>query len=153
MADSDVRLDSLLERLRSGGGRVTEPRRAVLEVLLDTVDEHLSVEALAELVHERRPDVHRSTVYRTLEAFEDANLVQHVHLGHSPSTYHLADEPHHHAVCDTCGTVVHLPPDTFEPVVRRLRADYSFEPSPYHFAIPGRCHRCRSEQVSAPASG
>src|SRR6185503_7582964 len=83
----DARLEELLDRLRTGGGRVTEPRRAVLEVLLDTIDEHLSVEELAELVHRRRPDVHRSTVYRTLEAFEEANLVQHVHLGHSPSTY------------------------------------------------------------------
>jgi Fur family ferric uptake transcriptional regulator len=143
VAVSEVRLHELLARLRAQGGRVTEPRRAVLEVLLDTEDAHLSVEELAELVHQRRPDVHRSTVYRTLEAFEEANLVQHVHLGHSPSAYHLADEPHHHAVCESCGTVIHLPPDTFEPLARRLRAEHGFEPNPYHFAIPGRCAACR----------
>ncbi len=147
MSVSEGRLDVLLSRIRAQGGRVTEPRRAVLEVLLETIDEHLSVEELAELVHERRPDVHRSTVYRTLEAFEEANLVQHVHLGHSPSTYHLADEPHHHAVCNSCGTVFHLPPDTFESVNQQLRSDYGFEPNPYHFAIPGRCSNCRGRKT------
>jgi Fur family transcriptional regulator, ferric uptake regulator len=152
MAVDDARLEELLGRLRDGGGRITEPRRAVLEVLLDTIDEHLSVEELAELVHRRRPDVHRSTVYRTLEAFEVANLVQHVHLGHSPSTYHLADQPHHHAVCDTCGTVIHLPDETFEPVAERLRRDFGFVPSPHHFAIPGRCATCL-ESNRDPGSG
>ncbi len=145
MVVSDARLEELLGRLRARGARVTEPRRAVLEVLVATADEHLSVEELAELVHERRPDVHRSTVYRTLEAFEEVDLVQHVHLGHSPSTYHLADQPHHHAVCESCGSVIHLPADTFEPVARRLSADHGFEPNPYHFAIPGRCRECRAD--------
>ena len=58
---------------------------------------------------DRRPDVHRSTVYRTLEAFEEANLVQHVHLGHSPPPTTSPTSPTITRCATSCGTVIHLP--------------------------------------------
>ncbi len=140
----DGRLEAALELLRARGGRVTSARRAVLSALLDH-EEHAGAEALAEVVHASHPDVHLSTVYRTLDAFEQLGVVTHVHLGHGRAVYHLTDEIHHHAVCERCGSVVQLPLALFAQLHDRLRDDFGFEVDAHHFALAGHCARCLAE--------
>jgi Fe2+ or Zn2+ uptake regulation protein len=138
-----VTLDALLEHVRAGGARVTTARRAVLAVLVAPDADHLTAEEVAARVQTEHPDIHLSTVYRTLESLEEMDLVTHVHLGHGPSTYHLAGRPHHHAVCQVCGRVVELPSDTLKALDRRLRHDHDFALDVQHFALVGRCATCR----------
>ena len=135
------RLDHFLELLRDSGARVTTARRAVLTVLLEA-DGHLRAEDLADRVQRLHPDVHLSTIYRALEAFEELGVVAHVHLGHGPSTYHLSEELHHHAVCDVCGAVLELPADLLAAVGEQLRRDHGFVMDAHHFALAGRCAAC-----------
>jgi Fur family transcriptional regulator, ferric uptake regulator len=137
-----VTIDAVLELVRRRGGRVTEARRAVVAALVDGRHEHLTAELVAGRVQESQPDVHLSTVYRTLDSLEALGVVSHVHLGHGPSTYHLDTEPHHHAACDTCGTIVHLPGDLYDEVVARVRAETGFVATPPHFSLTGRCPAC-----------
>ena len=144
MTTGEERLERILELLRGRGGRVTSARRAVLSALLDH-REHASAEALAEVVHASHPDVHLSTVYRALDAFERLGVVTHVHLGHGRAVYHLTDEMHHHAVCERCGTVVQLPLALFAQLHRRLVDDFGFAVDAHHFAIVGHCARCLAE--------
>jgi Fur family ferric uptake transcriptional regulator len=93
-------------------------------------------------VRARHPEVHLSTVYRSLDAFERLGVVTHVHLGHGRATYHLAEELHHHAVCEGCGAVVELPDDLLGAVVHRVRGEFGFEVDAHHFALSGRCAAC-----------
>ena len=137
-------LDDLLDQLRHRGDRVTVARRAVLEALLDDPESHLTADALAERIQRRHPDVHLSTVYRTVEFLTQAGILTEVHVGHGPSSYHFAADSHHHAVCDRCGAEVELPADLFLPVTTRLRRDYGFEADPSHLTIAGRCAACRA---------
>ena len=135
------RLERVLADLRSRGGRVTTARRAVLDTLLDH-REHITADELASAVQHRHPDVHLSTVYRALDAFEKLGVVTHVHLGHGRAIYHLTDEIHHHAVCEACGAVVELPADVFDELQRRLQRDHGFRADAHHFALVGRCAAC-----------
>lgn len=105
-------------------------------------DDHLSADDLASLVQRAHPGIHRATVYRSLEALEGAGLVEHVHLGHGRSVYHLADDLHQHLVCEVCGAVEEAPADLLAAVARRLRRERGFVMRPYHFAVLGRCSRC-----------
>ena len=134
-------LDEALAGLRRRGARVTTARRAVLATLLAS-EGHASAEDLADAVQADHPDVHLSTVYRTLDAFEQLGVVAHVHLGHGRATYHLAEELHHHAVCDRCGAVLQLPLALFEDVAGRLLDEHGFVAEPHHFAVVGRCREC-----------
>jgi Fur family transcriptional regulator, ferric uptake regulator len=144
-------VDEVLDLVRRRGGRVTGSRRAVITALLRGRGEHLTAEDVAARVQTTHPDVHLSTVYRTLEALEELGVASHVHLGHGPSTYHLAVERHHHAVCDGCGDVVELPADLFDEVAERVGATTGFVIDPAHFALPGRCRACAEGAV--PPSG
>jgi len=133
----------VLEELRSSGVRITAPRRAVVTALVDA-DDHLTADELAARVAAAEPDVHLSTVYRTLDALERTGVVTHVHLGHGRAVYHLTDRLHQHAVCEDCGAVVELPDDVLRDVQTRLRRETGFEVDPHHFALVGRCRHCAS---------
>ncbi|HZQ86708.1 MAG TPA: Fur family transcriptional regulator [Acidimicrobiales bacterium] len=143
MADS---VDELLDALRAAGGRVTAPRRAVVSALVDAPG-HVTAEELTALVRAKHPDVAESTVYRILDELERLELVVHVHLGHGPASYHLAQTPHAHLVCTTCNKVVEIPIARFARLTRQLESDHGFVPDYAHFAIVGRCEVCREPAV------
>ena len=135
---STARLDRILALMKADGGRVTTARRALVTALLDA-DHHPTADDLASAVQDAHPDVHRSTIYRTLDALEKMGVVDHVHLGHGRAVYHLADEAHHHLVCEVCGHVVEVPEELFEDLAGRLHSQYGFTIRPRHFAVVGRC--------------
>jgi Fur family ferric uptake transcriptional regulator len=135
-------VDALITRLRGSGGRVTTARRAVLEAIVDAGSAHLTAEEVAASVHRSTPEVHLSTVYRTLESLEQLGLLRQARLGAGPVSYHLAVDEHHHAVCTVCGRVIQLSAATLAPVTRRLAKDHDFVADPHHLTITGHCAGC-----------
>lgn len=135
-------IDDVFARVREAGGRVTSAKRAVVTVVSSNADAHLTAEQIAERVIRQLPDTHLSTVYRILNDLETLGIVRHVHLGHGPSTYHLAADHHHHAVCESCGAVVELPADLYDDVAARISSDHGFALDVPHFALAGRCRSC-----------
>ena len=140
----EVRLTRLLDQVRQEGGRMTKARRALLRSLVDA-NGHLTADDLAAMVQVRHPDVHRSTIYRSLDALEHLGLVDHVHLGHGRAVYHLSDDDHQHLVCDNCGSVAEVPESLFVPLGRALLREYGFSVRSKHFAVLGRCSKCSSK--------
>lgn len=141
-AGTSAATHQVLETLRTAGCRVTVPRRAVVETLVDAGRDHITAEELATRVRHRYPDIHRATVYRTLEKLQDAGVITHVHLGHGPSTFHLGEASHHHAVCTSCGTMVELPTDALEPVSEQLKREHGWQLTQQHFALSALCPKC-----------
>ena len=135
------RLQRILDELRRGGGRVTTARRALVQALVEA-DAHVTADDLAQAVQRAHPDVHLSTIYRTLEALERRGVIDHVHLGHGRAVYHLSDEAHQHLVCEVCGSVIEVPDRLFADLAHDLRRDYGFTIRPNHFAVLGRCEAC-----------
>jgi Fe2+ or Zn2+ uptake regulation protein len=138
----------VLARLREAGGRVTTTRRLVVRALIEA-DSHLTADDLAAVVRAAHPEVHLSTVYRTLETLEALGFVEHTHVGHSPAVYHVGDA-HQHLVCEQCGAIFDLDASRVEPLREELRERFGFELHVGHFALLGRCRRCAA---SARRSG
>jgi Fur family ferric uptake transcriptional regulator len=88
------------------------------------------------------PDGHISTVYRNLEELERLAVVTHVHLGHGPATYHLAQTTHSHLVCEECGAVIEVGDGLFASLAAMTLREYGFTIDPHHFATRGRCRDC-----------
>lgn len=141
MNGSPPSAEQILSLLRARGDRITAARRAVVEALL-AGDHHVTADEIVARVSSDHPEVHRATVYRTLDRLGEVGVITHVHLGHGPSTFHLNDRPHHHAVCSTCGTVVEVPLAALDDLAARLRAEHGFELSAQHFALSGHCRSC-----------
>ena len=69
------------------------------------------------------PDVHVSTVYRTLGLLEEIGAVRHVHLSHGPALYEsAASDEVRHLVCEVCGRHVAVPSKAFAALRKRLDA-------------------------------
>jgi Fur family transcriptional regulator, ferric uptake regulator len=126
-----------LQALRADGRRVTTARRLVLEVLARTT-EHLTADDLANRIHDAHPEIHLSTVYRTLDSLSEWGLVEHVHQPHGASFFHLAGA-HHHLVCDECGRIGDVPTGEFASLDAHLREEYAVELHVGHVALVGRC--------------
>jgi Fur family ferric uptake transcriptional regulator len=136
-----------LDLLRAEGRRVTTARRTIIE-LLGGADDHLTADDIARRVHYAHPEIHVSTVYRTLESLETWGLVEHVHRGHGASFFHLA-ESHPHLVCERCGRVFDVPAYEFSALVCRVREVYGFDLDIAHNALMGICSDHRAGEVSA----
>ena len=98
-------LDQLIEGLRKAHLRVTEPRIAILEVLLH---EHgpFTVEAIHNQVTQHVCDL--ATIYRSLSSLEKAGLLRRCEFGDGTARYELSfkeSHHHHHLICRVCKKV------------------------------------------------
>ena len=145
-APESARVGRAVDRLRSAGERLTPARYAVLRVVdaADRADEHLTAEEIGARVADLEPAVHRATVYRTLTSLTDIGVLSHVHLGGAATVYHAAEHSsrHGHVQCHVCGRVLDVPPDVFDAVSDRLRAELGFVLDTGHAALLGTCRDC-----------
>ncbi|HEY5032877.1 MAG TPA: Fur family transcriptional regulator [Actinomycetes bacterium] len=131
----------LREQLHRRGLRVTPQRQLVLEAI-DRLG-HATPDAVCSEVQSVASGVNLSTIYRTLELFEQLGIVRHAHLGTGSPTYHSAAAAAHlHLVCDGCGSVAEADVEVATDLVGRLRASHGFSPDVEHMAISGRCAHC-----------
>ncbi|MGC8464408.1 MAG: Fur family transcriptional regulator [Acidimicrobiales bacterium] len=129
--------------LKAAGLKVTIARRAVLDALIESPG-HLTAEDLLEIVTKTYPEIHISTIYRTLDTLESTRVVDHVHLGHGRAVYHLASNSHQHLVCEHCGLVLQVPDETIDAFASAIDRDYGFALRRNHFAVIGTCRTCRA---------
>jgi Fur family ferric uptake transcriptional regulator len=147
--DVDERVETILDALRGRGGRITIGRRAIVRALYTADDHHVTADDVAAIVQAHHPDVHLSTVYRTLEALVELGVVDRIALGEqSRVVYHLADHAHHHLVCERCGTVVEVPEQVAAGLARRISKRYGFTVARSRLAIRGRCHDCSTANAT-----
>jgi Fur family ferric uptake transcriptional regulator len=99
-----VQLASAIETLRANGQRITEPRRAVLNILT-----HEHGPFTAEELHRRLTagECDLVTVYRVIAALEDLNLVRRCDFGDGAYRYEFntGEKHHHHIICRSCQSV------------------------------------------------
>jgi Fur family ferric uptake transcriptional regulator len=144
-------LRGVLALVREKGGRITTTRRAIVAALLDADDHHVTAQLLAERVQVGNPDIHASTVYRTLDTLTELGVVEHTHLGHGATVYHLTDRRHQHLVCESCGAITEVPLAVFDPLVEVLRDSYAFRLRPEHVALSGVCANCAGSDLDRGA--
>src|SRR4051794_12709073 len=131
------------EALRREGGRLTLPRRLVLEALF-AADGLVPAEHIAAGA-DTGVEIELTSVYRNLERLEELGVVRHVHLGHGPGLYGLVGTgEHEYLLCEACGSVTAADPAQPDPARRAIHADFGFEARFTHFPIHGLCAGCRA---------
>ncbi len=88
--------------LRAAGLRVTRPRIAVLDVLVE--HPHATADLIANEVRAKLGAVSKQAVYDVLAACTDAGLVRRIEPAGSPALFETrTGDNHHHLVCRVCG--------------------------------------------------
>lgn len=131
------------------GLKRSEQREAILEVFLRT-ENHLSVEDLLQLVQKRRPDVGRTTVYRTLKLLSAAGLARELHLdGETRFERDWNREHHDHFICRACGDIFEFKSDEIEKLQEEIAERIGFEIDGHRHHIYGLCRRCQAKAAAS----
>ncbi len=143
------RRESLSERMRAKGLRLTAKRRIVAH-LLESARTHLDAEAVYRLARRRDPKIHRATVYRTLNTLKNLGLIDELDLMHvssdrhyyeiRPSTFHI------HLICRKCGSVQEPTGSWWQEMRSRVYDETGFKPDTVRLEIGGLCSACRSKR-------
>jgi Fur family transcriptional regulator, ferric uptake regulator len=135
-------LNDALTAVRACGLRLSAARRLVLQGLA-VADGPMSAEQVAAGVGGRVPPSDLASVYRNLDTLERAGIVQHVHLGHSPSLWALADdEALEYLACERCGDYRSVPAHELDAVRVYIRRTFGYTVSFGHFPLVGLCGPC-----------
>lgn len=139
--------EQIADLLRASGLRRMASRIAVLTVL-EPVDSHLSVAQIHQRLaatapaQSQLPDL--ATVYRTVTTLVDHGVLHALTLGDGVTTYGLATNPHHHAVCTRCGTIIEVPAQRLASALECARVGSSFALSEQAgLTLHGLCPRCQ----------
>ena len=99
--DKQPSFEETISVLRRDGLRVTNQRRSILRLLVDA-GQPLSAEDIHSRIEPGSSDL--VTVYRNLEAFEQAGIVQRVVMEKGRHLFELVQENHHHhhIICRKC---------------------------------------------------
>ncbi len=135
MAFADV--DAVAEALRRRGGRLTAPRRRVIEALF-AAEGPIAAERIAQ-----GRALELTSVYRTLESLEQMGVVAHVHLGHGPGLYGLTGgTEREYLVCERCNAVKSVPATQLDAVRAQIAVAFGYRARFGHFPIVGLCPAC-----------
>ena len=136
-------LQVLIDQARQHGVRMTRQRAVILQALCE-LDGHGSAEEVYKRATLHQRDVDLSTVYRTLERLRDLRILSQTDLGRGHAEYEVvADQPHHHLICQGCGQVMDIDYTYLATAAKTIRRDFGFEPIFDHFAIFGWCRECK----------
>jgi len=106
------RAERMLADLKSAGLKLTPQRIAIVREIADDFS-HPTAQALFERLRPSFPTMSFATVYNTLDALAACGLTGSLNLGGDSRAVRFDPntDPHHHAVCDACGTVVDITVD------------------------------------------
>lgn len=133
----------LIQHLHDRGLRLTPQRELVLSVM-HQIEAPSTAEEIYERVHVVSSSVNISTVYRTLDLFQEFKLVSVFDPGDGKRRYeHLGVEaPRHHLVCQSCGKVIQVTLEELQSLAESLVETYGFVIDPAGLTIPGLCATC-----------
>jgi Fur family peroxide stress response transcriptional regulator len=149
--DGRERAARMLQDLKRAGLKMTPQRIAIVRLFADD-ESHPTAQALFERLRPEFPSMSFATVYNTLDALADAGLSNTLRLG-SAARFDPNTTPHHHAVCERCGSVRDVPAHSLAPqraASRRVsRVAPGFRVRSIERVYRGLCGACASHEESS----
>src|SRR5712692_7203188 len=129
--------------LRALGYRKTPQRLLILSVL-QGAQTRLTIWQILERVHEQSPGVSSSTLYRSLEILEAANLVRGTLLPGEGVTYQAvgACGEEHYLVCQRCHRIISFASDLLPALAQQLEERQRFHAVKTAIIATGYCDEC-----------
>ncbi|MDQ8202099.1 Fur family transcriptional regulator [Pelagicoccus sp. SDUM812003] len=141
MSCENEHFDAAISSLKRERYRITEPRKALLRLLVDS-ERPLS----AEEAHDRlgSSDYDLVTVYRNLETFETAGIATRILTESGKSLFELnrSEHHHHHIICRKCHRAERLDHCEIEKL-ETLATKLGFTEVTHVLELYGVCDDCR----------
>lgn len=128
--------------LRDNGLKITKGRISVLEALFNN-GKGISADYIYEQCRKNGENFNLSTIYRTLEVFEEKGLIDKFDLGDGKYNYIMKENGHKHVLkCSLCLKEVEIdcPMTQIELMIKNKTG---FLPMEHELKIKGICEQCK----------
>lgn len=145
---STGRLEAELEKR---GIRMTRQRRVIVRVV-DSAQRHLDADEILERAHKLDPEVHRVTVYRTIDLLKRHGLIDELDLLHLRGDRHYYEShgprDHIHVACLRCGKVREFESALYEKLKNQIERDCGIRIQVSRTEVGGYCNACLAQKSS-----
>lgn len=126
--------------LKKAGLKVTSPRLKILGLLQQPDNQHVSAEDVYKVLLDDGEDIGLATVYRVLNQFEDAGIIERHHFEGNKSVFELSEKDHHdHLVCLKCGRVIEFEDELIEKRQESIAQQYNMRLTNHSLYLYGEC--------------
>ena len=135
--------------MAAAGYRLTEPRRAVAE-LIAAREGHFAAADLIEDARIRRLGIGRATIFRVLDLLTELEVLERVDLPSGEHAY-VPCRPrrhHHHIICERCGRVADVGDQGILSTVGDIERRTGWRIASHRLELYGRCPHCRDIAAS-----
>jgi Fe2+ or Zn2+ uptake regulation protein len=144
-----VELTPLLAAMDRAGYRLTNPRRALAQLVADQ-DGHFTAADLVAQGRSRRLGIGRATIFRTLEVMTEVGVVERLDLPNGEHAY-VGCEPvhHHHVICARCARTTKVEDCGMSVVAREVARRTGYRIDEHRLELFGLCPACQRATVLA----
>lgn len=144
MADAEIRVREILDKLREGKHKVTPQRVAIVKVLAVS-EGHPSVEEISERLQRDFPGISIATVYRTVMLVKSVGEALELRFADGSNRYDgNKPYPHPHVVCTRCNKVIDLQASDLNAMTRQVTQETGFKIDTYRLDFFGVCAQCQN---------
>lgn len=138
-------MEEVKELLKKEGYKLTTQRRAILDVIVENQENHLSPEEIYNIVKINYPEIGIATVYRTLQLLESLNIIYKLNFDDGFNRYELNvnSENHHHLICLKCGEIMEVKLDLLEKLENEIEKENGFKIVDHNVKFFGYCADCQ----------
>lgn len=139
-----INIDSLAERVRAAGMKLTQQRMQMLKILLHH-PEPISADEIFKNFDVKDESMDLVTIYRILKKFEEAGMVTRLEFGDGIARFELTLESghhHHHVICRQCQRVEPLHICDLDVHIKMVEA-MGYKQVSHRLDFFGLCSKCQ----------
>ena len=145
MCDPQVRLETMIKKLKELNFRVTPQRLAVLRILARS-EGHPSVENIFKQVKPNFPTTSLATIYKTVNLLKQIGEVVELDFSEESNRYDgNKPYPHPHLICTECKTIVDPDVTTVTELSKELANKTGYKILNHRLDFFGICPHCQSK--------
>lgn len=132
------------EILKNNGIKITNGRIEILNILKNS-ENSLSAEKIYQIYRNNNININLSTVYRTLELFDEKEIIEKITLNDGVFSYKLKTETHmHHLECDICHKEIEIPCPMLQ-IQEMVAHSTGFTLTDHDLVMKGICKDCKNK--------
>jgi len=121
-------------------------RERILEELRKS-RQHPTAEWIYHRLKKEFPGLSLGTVYRNLKILAEEKLIQTIQNGSTFDRYDGNLAPHHHLICECCGTLADMEWEMDPSFIQQLEKQSGFQLRPYPIEMWGLCPKCQAGKL------
>jgi Fur family transcriptional regulator, peroxide stress response regulator len=145
VADHPDRFDTIIQKLRSSGHKITPQRMAIAEILAKS-EGHPSVETIHARIIASFPTMSLATVYRNIMLIKSLGEVLELGFPDGSNRYDgHRPYPHPHLICVKCKKIVDSDPGRLDEIKKEVALENNFKILNHRLDFFGICSDCMAE--------